>query len=131
MAPDSKQRLKRVVSTSLVILWGVGALEEWPVLGSALPLVVVFLLAPQAGPADNAASRVMDVMQPRLIPLFVLLFFGAFYLAVKYGFPDTGLDHVWRGWFVIPLCAVLLAHLILQPGPDPAGDGRQTTGSVD
>ncbi|MGX5730339.1 hypothetical protein ACWKWK_07365 [Pseudoxanthomonas beigongshangi] len=79
MAPDSKQRLKRVVSTSLVILWGVGALEEWPVLGSALPLVVVFLLDPQAGPADNAASRVMDVMQPRLIPLFVLLFFGAFY----------------------------------------------------
>jgi len=131
MAAGRKQRLKLIVSTSLVTLWGIGALNEWPVLGGALPLVLVFLLDSRADPADSAASRAVDWMQPRLIPLLALLFFGVFYLAVKYGFPDIGLDHVWRGWFVIPVWAVLLAHLVFPSGPEAAGDTRQTPGPVD
>lgn len=131
MAPDRKQRLKLVVSTLLVTLWGVGAIEEWPVLGGALPLVLVFLIDSQAAVADRAGFRASDLMQPRLIPLFALLFIGVFYLAAKYGFPGIGLGHAWRGWLVIPLCAVLLAHLVLQPAPEPAGDGQPASDSVD
>ncbi len=131
MAPDRKQRLKLVVSTTLVTLWGIGALAEWPVLGGMLPLALVFLLDAGTDPRDRAASSPLDWMQPRLIPLFALLFFGAFHLLANHGFPDLGLAHVWRGWLVIPTWILLLAQLILPSDPAPAGETRQAPERVD
>ncbi len=78
MAPDAKHRLRRVTSTSRITLWGVGPLAGWPMLGGFLPLALIFLLNSRTDPAESSDSGVMDLMQPRLIPLFALLFFGVF-----------------------------------------------------
>lgn len=120
MTPGTKHRLKRVVSASLITLWGVGSLAGWPVLEGALPLAVIFLLNSPPEAADSNGSGLMGLMQPRLIPVFALLFFGVFYLVAKHGFPRSGLEDVWRGWFVIPVGIALLAQLVLQADPKPA-----------
>lgn len=121
MTPGAKHRLRRVTSTSLITLWGVGSLAGWPVLGGFLPLSLIFLLNSRTDPAESSDSGIMGFMQPRLIPLFTLLFFGVFYTVAKYGFPKSGLEDVWRGWLVIPVWVALLAQIILEPGTEPAG----------
>lgn len=122
MTPGTKHRLKLVVSASLITLWGVGSLAGWPVLEGVLPLALVFLLNSSAETADPNESGLMGLMQPRLVPIFVLLFFGVFYFVAKHGFPKSGLEDVWRGWFVIPVWVALLAQLVLQSDPKPAGE---------
>ncbi len=122
MTPGTKHRLKLVVSASLITLWGVGSLAGWPVLEGFLPLALVFLLNSPPETADANESGLMGLMQPRLVPIFVLLFFGVFYFVAKHGFPKSGLEDVWRGWFVIPVWMALLAQLVLQSEPKPAGD---------
>jgi hypothetical protein len=122
MTPGTKHRLKLVVSASLITLWGVGSLAGWPVLEGFLPLALVFLLNSPPETADANESGLMGLMQPRLVPIFVLLFFGVFYFVAKHGFPKSGLEDVWRGWFVIPVWMVLLAQLVLQSEPKPAGE---------
>ncbi|MCL6712352.1 hypothetical protein M8R20_35780 [Pseudomonas sp. R2.Fl] len=124
MTPGTKHRLKLVVSASLITLWGVGSLAGWPVLEGVLPLALVFLLNSPAETADANESGLMGLMQPRLVPIFVLLFFGVFYFVAKHGFPKSGLEDVWRGWFVIPVWMALLAQLVLQSDPEPAGEAR-------
>lgn len=122
MTPGTKHRLKLVVSASLITLWGVGSLAGWPVLEGFLPLALVFLLNSPLETADANESGLMGLMQPRLVPIFVLLFFGVFYFVAKHGFPKSGLEDVWRGWFVIPVWVALLAQLVLQSDPKPAGE---------
>lgn len=122
MTPGTKHRLKLVVSASLITLWGVGSLVGWPVLEGVLPLALVFLLNSPPETADANESGLMGLMQPRLVPIFVLLFFGVFYFVAKHGFPKSGLEDVWRGWFVIPVWVALLAQLVLQSDPKPAGE---------
>lgn len=131
MGPGTKHRLRLVVSTSLVTLWGVGSLAGWPVLEGFLPLALVFLLNSPMGPVDTAISGAMGFMQPRMIPILALLFFGVFYAVAKYGFPDSGIEQAWRGWLVVPVWGALLAQLILEPGIDPAGRAGETAGHTD
>ena len=122
MTPGTKHRLKLVVSASLITLWGVGSLAGWPVLEGVLPLALVFLLnSPRKRPTPTSPGSWASCNRA-WFPIFVLLFFGVFYFVAKHGFPKSGLEDVWRGWFVIPVWVALLAQLFLQSDPKPAGE---------